>query len=332
MSLPSNLTAIRRKFRNVTGQLDSAQIGDPEIDQYINTFYVYQLPMHVPLFNMKQTYTFYTNALQDVYDFPRNEYSFIQPPAYCAGYQLFFSQSREQFYRSFPKLNFLQQVGNGDGLTTAFVFTLTNTPLLRASTNENNDILSDFLLSAVDNLGNSIQVIDNGTGGLVEQGTDSPTIGTINYATGAVTVDFALLAVPQTPGNGQVINAQYVPVAPSRPVSVLFFQDQFILRPVPDGIYKFVIDAWKMPFQFDTNTPLQVPQLNEWWLLIAYGAADLFFADNSDFENMQKYRMLLQEQLKLVNRRTIKQQTSQRSATIYSQQMGVQANNPWGMY
>lgn len=332
MSVLSNLQTIRDKFRNVTGQLSPAQIADSTIDQYINTFYVYQLPMYLPLTNMKQTYTFYTNALQDVYDFPRNEFTFVQPPAYCAGYQLFFSQSREQFYRTWPKLNFLQQVGTGDGATTAFAFTLTNVPILRASTNETATLSSDFLLSSVDNLGNSIQVVDNGTGGLVEQGTFSPTIGTINYQTGAVTVDFSLLAVPQTPANGQVINAQYVPTNPSRPTAVLFFQDQFILRPVPDQVYQFRIDAWKMPGQFDSTNPFQDPQVNEWWLAIAYGAADLFFADNSDFDNMQRYRPLMQEQLKLINRRTIKQQTNQRASTIYSDQLQYPYNNPWGRY
>lgn len=330
MSVLSNLSAIRQKFRNITGQLDTAQIGDPAIDQYINTFYMYVLPMHLPLVNMKQTYTFYTNALQDVYDFPRNEFSFVQPPAYCAGYQMFYSQSREQFYGRWPKLNFFQELATGDGVTTAFAFTFTNTPFLRASTNENGDISSDVLISSVDLLGNSIQVIDNGIGGLVEQGTSSPTIGTINYATGAVNLDFALLAAPQTPANGQTINAQYVPVTASRPMAMLFFQDQFILRPIPDGIYQVRIDAWKMPFQFDSANPFQEPQLNEWWLVIAYGAADLFFSDSADFENMQRYRPLLQEQLKLINRRTIKQQSSQRSSTIYTNQLGVQPNNPWG--
>lgn len=193
MTLPSNLEAIRTKFRRITGQLDTAQIGDPEIDQYINTFYVYQLPMHLPLFNMKQTFTFYTNPGQDVYNFPRNEFTFVQPPAYCAGYQMFFSQSREQFYKSFPKLNNFQQMATGNGVLTAFAFTLPSAPFLRASTNETGQINSDFLISSIDTLGNSIQVIDNGTGGLIKAGTIAPLIGTVNYFTGAVTVDFSLL-------------------------------------------------------------------------------------------------------------------------------------------
>lgn len=332
MSLPTNLDAIRTKFRRITAQQSQQQIIDQTIDQYINTFYVFDLPMHLPLFNMKEALTFYTNPGQDVYDFPRNQYMFIQPPAYCAGYQVFFSQSREQFYRTWPKLNFFQQVATGDSITTLYNFTLTNVPVLRASTNENNEITSDFLVGCLDVLGNSIQVVDNGTGGLVKAGTAFPVIGTINYSTGAITVDFALLAPAQIPANGQTINAQYVPFNASRPLAMLFFQDQFILRPVPDTQYQVQIDAWRMPIQFNSTNPLSDPQLNEWWQLLAYGAADKFFADNSDFENLQRYRPLLQEQLKLINRRTIKQQTNQRSSTIYSDQFAGFSGNPYGRF
>ena len=43
--------------------------------------------------------------------------------------------------------------------------------------------------------------------------------------------------------------------------------------------------------------------------------ADKFFADNADFENMQKFRPLLEEQMTLIERRSIVQQTSERTAT-----------------
>lgn len=63
-----------------------------------------------------------------------------------------------------------------------------------------------------------------------------------------------------------------------------------------------------------------IPQVAEWWQLLAYGAADKIFADAGDFEMMNKFRPLLQEQMNLVLRRSIVQPTSERVATIYTEQ------------
>lgn len=333
MTLPHTLQFIIEKFRRVTAQTSATQISDAEIVKYINTFYIYDLPMHLPLVNMKEVYTFYTQPNVDTYDFPRNTYVFIQPPVYIGGYQAFYSQSREQFYRTFPKINFLDQVGTGDGVTSVFVFQASQTPFLRAHTSETGDLQSDFLLSAINGAGISMNIIDNGTGQLIDIATNLVIAGSsINYVTGLISVTF-----PLPPAAGAIINAQYVPYVAARPLSCLFFQDQFILRPVPDQAYQFQVDVWRYPTVsvpgggvdqiFDQANLNTDPQLNEWWQLVAYGAADKFFADNADFENLQKFRPLLQEQLKLVNRRTIKQQTSQRSSTIFSDQVQFPYNN-----
>jgi hypothetical protein len=328
MTVPNNLGDIITKFRRITAQASQSEISDAEIVKYINTFYIYDLPMHLPLFNMKETLTFYTSPNVDAYVFPRNTYMFIQPPVYIAGYQAFYSQSREQFFRTYPKFNFFEQAATGDGVTSNFSFTATQVPFLRANTNENNEITSDFILSSIDAVGNAIQIIDNGIGQLIKFGTTAPIVGSVNYVTGLIIVDFSLLNPPQIPANGAPINIQYVPYVAARPLACLFYQDQFFLRPVPNNVYQFQVDAWRYPTPiFDQANASADPQLNEWWQLLAYGAADKFFADNADFENLMKFRPLLQEQLKLINRRTIKQQTNQRSSTIYSDQIQFPYNN-----
>src|SRR3972149_4247107 len=303
MAVPTNLAAIRTKTRRIIAQNSPLQISDAELDNYINTFY--------------------TSPNVDTYDFPRNTYAFVQPPMYIAGYQAFYSQSREQFYRSFPKINYFQQIGTGTGGVGPFSFQTTAFPFLRGHFNENGSLESDFLLSAVDAIGNAINLIDDSIGGLVVADTLLAVPGAINYVTGAITG----VVFPVAPAVGTNINAQYVPYVAARPLACLFFQDQFILRPVPDTSYQVQVDAWRVPVQFDGANPLANPQVNEWWQLIAYGAADKFFADNADFENLQKFRFLLNEQIKLVNRRTIKQQTNQRSSTIYSDSIQFPYNN-----
>lgn len=327
MTVPSNLGAVIQKFRRITAQPSQSQISDQAIVDYVNTFYTFDLPMYLPLFNMKETYTFYTTPNVDSYDVPRNTYVFVQPPFYVAGYQAFFSQSREQFWRTFPKFNFIETLATGDGVTTTFNLQATQVPFLKSYVNENNELTSDFLLSSLDAFGNPIQVVQStvlfgaNTNLLYNFGATVP-IGQVNWVTGAIAVTFST-----APAAGQPITAQYVPYVAARPQSVLFFQDQFFLRPVPDNIYQCQVDVWRVPTPvFDPANPNADPQLNEWWQLLAYGAADKFFTDNADFENMTRFRPIMQEQLKLINRRTIKQQASQRSSTIYSEQIAFPYN------
>jgi hypothetical protein len=100
-----------------------------------------------------------------------------------------------------------------------------------------------------------------------------------------------------------------------------------LLYPIPDQGYTVSFEAYRYPISFDVDNNGNFdgtlnPQLNEWWQLLAYGAADKIFSDNADFENMAKYRPLLDEQMNLVLRRTIVQQTSERTSSIYTEQQG----------
>ena len=119
---------------------------------------------------------------------------------------------------------------------------------------------------------------------------------------------------------GNAINVQYIPYVASRPQSVVFFQDQILVYPIPDQAYTVSFESYKYPTVLASST--DDPQLQEWWQMLAYGAADKIFADNADFENLNKFRPLLQEQMRLCQRRTIVQYTSERTATIYTEQSG----------
>ena len=95
-----------------------------------------------------------------------------------------------------------------------------------------------------------------------------------------------------------------------------------MMYPIPDQAYTVSFEAFKYPSAFanDGSDDGLSPQLYEWWQLLAYGAADKIFADNADMENMQKFRPLLDEQMRLVQRRTIQQYSSERTASIYTEQ------------
>lgn len=363
-TVPNTLDSIRLKVRRLTGRPSINQISDVEIDNYINTFYLYDMSEHLRLESLRFNYQFTTTANIPVYDMPTGVYLTSMPPVYIGGYQSYMTQSRENFFRINPGLNFLQQsISIGNGTSGPYVGQLTQTPITPGfkpnppGAYSNNQVKVSFLnwnvmISAqtapdpVSGIAANATLVDDGKGQLYNifdpadpQSAPNfsgplPTIrGTINYITGAVAIaTFAdennnPVAIPA----GNAINAQYVPYVASRPQSVVFYQDQFILYPIPDQAYTVSFEAYKYPAAF-LNDPTGIggPQLSEWWQLLAFGAAQKIFEDNGDFENMAKYRPLLEEQMRLMLRRTIVQQTSERTATIYTEQSTLFNQFPFG--
>ena len=341
MTFPSTLGDIRQKVRRITGRPSAAQITDAEIDDYVNTFYRFDLPQHLKLESLLINYEFTTTANIPVYDFPRDTYLTNMPPVFIAGYRTYMTQSRENYFRNNPQLNFLQEsVATGNGTVGPYTGTLINRPIIPGfkpnppgaysdSTIAGNDIEAQFLkwnvifsgLGAADatsGIPPSITLVDDGQGNLFDEAdtTTDPASnrGTINYLTGVFTINTFAAAIP----TGNEINAQYIPYVASRPQSVTFFEDQFIVYPIPDQAYTVSFEVYKYPTALATST--EDPQLQEWWQLLAYGAADKIFADNANFEDLQQFRPLLQEQMNLVLRRTIVQYTSERTSTIYTDQ------------
>jgi len=348
MTIPNTLQAIITKVRKVTARPSQSQITDAEIVDYINTFYIYDLPEHLRLESLRVNYEFTTTANIPVYDFPTDLYLTAMPPVIIAGYQSYMTQSRQNFFRINPELNFMQtQVYTGDGTNgSGGTYTgqfLTNLPIIPGfkpnppgaySSSLATDIAAKFLNwnvvvsglgtpNSISGIPPSITLVDDGQGNLFDP-ADTSTLpanarGTINYITGAITITNFSAVIP----TGNAINVQYIPYVANRPQSVVFFQDQFMLYPVPDQAYTVSFEAYKYPAAFLATNTTATPQLNEWWQLLAYGAADKIFADNGDFENLQKFRPLMEEQMNLIQRRTIVQQTSERTSTIYTEQSGL---------
>lgn len=361
MSVPYQLADIRNKIRRITGKLNSAELSDVQIDQYINTAYIFDLSEHLRLESFRYNYQFTTNANQAVYDFPKELYLTCMPPCYVGGYQSYMTQSRENFFRTNAQMTqFQQRVSTGTGVVGPYTFTLQSLPIvpgfkrnppgaysvssvLLGTDVPASSINYTVIISGLDANGMSQTLVDDGgciaTGhsniGQLFNVNDTSTIlansrGTINYITGLVQINAVGFSAPIAVG--AAINAQYTPYVASRPRSLCFFQDQLIAYPIPDQAYIVSFEAYKYPTAFLSTAPpvvaTQEPQLRELWQLLAYMAADKIFTDCGDIESMSKYRPILEEQMKLVQRRTIVQQTQERVATIYSDASGNQF--PWG--
>ncbi len=315
----TTLGNIRAKIRKVTARPSADQITDAEIDAYINTYYVLDLPETLRLLDLKDNYNFTTVPNVDTYNFPRNDYLSVNPPAYIAGYQMVWMQDQETFFRVWPKLQSRIVVSSGNGTAGPYVFTMAPNPILRSyvdPTVPGNNI-SNILISASTGSSTTVIAQDNGSGGFL-----APSVGTIDYISGAVTVTFSA----PVPAGAQII-AQITPYASSRPTTCLFFKDKFIMRPVPDIAYQVTVECYRTPSALLAVN--STPELNEWWQLLAYGAALKIFTDNADFDQYANFRPIYEEQLLLCQRRTLKQYQNQRAATIYSQPGPVPYPNYW---
>lgn len=316
---PTDLEQIQRKVRNLTGFPSQSQLTNDDLNDYINTFYLYDFPETLRLFTLREQFTFYTQPNVDVYDQNNTDYDpntilTILKPIFISGYESYFSQSQSEFYSLYPRISFEETLGTGDGVTTNFTYTVTETPFLK----------NEVTIGAVDTSGNTLQVNDDGDGNLVGSVSAAGT-NTINYTSGAVDVTFSSAVA-----SNEDITIFTIPYSPSRPDAMLFFDNQFILRPVPDKVYRVDVEVYRQPtYLMNTSSS---PELKQWWQYIAYGAAKKILEDKQDMEGLQAILPFYQEQERLVLRRTLVQQANERVATIFTQQVSRNGYNDdsWG--
>lgn len=377
---PTTLQAIEQKVRKLTRSPSTAQLSTSDLDNYINTFILYDFPEHLRTFNFRTNFTFYTNPYQDeyptdilsfgaasaanlqpLYNF-QNLYLTVHPPLYVAGFEQFYSQSREELFSIYPKVNFIASIGRlGDGIQTSFSGVIRNAnqppftnppPVQQQSTVL---LKNQVLFDSVDINGNGLSLIDvplldpvtgNQTiwgnlyipgqqpatppmiisytplpGNAVPNGVDPANY--INYLTGAFTITFNV-----APKAGAPINSQTVPSVTALPQVVCFYANKFIVRPVPDQPYRINFEVYARPTALLAQG--DIPQLEEYWQLFAYGAAKKVFEDRMDLESVALILPEYKKQMALVERRTIVQITNSRSSTIYTDHLTGGYNNFWG--
>ena len=345
----SSLNTIQQKVRRLTRSPSESQLTTDDLNQYINTFVLYDFPESVRLFNLlttfefftepyKDTYTFSTNPLDPLYDF-ENRFITVNPPIYIAGWQAEFYEDRTKFFGLYPLLESIASIGTaGNGSTVKFTGVINTNqaiipPFLQGNTQGTILLANNVLFSSIANDNSGLSMIDwplngvpslpavPGFGNLYVPGgapTSTNSIdpnNNINYLTGEFTVTF--VSAPQA---GIAINSQTLPLQPSIPRSMLFYDGAFTLRPVPDQPYRVQMEVFQRPTELLAGS--QNPNLNEWFQYISYGAAIKIFQDRMDLDSVNLIMPEFKHQESLILRRTIVQQTSQRTATIYTDNYG----------
>lgn len=337
--LSNVIVYVRRIIKTPSDQV----ISDDLIADYINRFYVLEMPERLQLFELARQYTFETVANRFEYQAPffldQNglstgipQYQNFRPPCYCDGVQMGFFQNNEQFYNVYPELVLNEVPLLGDGGVGPYDINLSRSPILRGFTDDLGNLLPYVYITAQELDGTPMYVVDNGLGQLLQTdgsfqfGPNGPPQApvllagsTVDYVNGVIT---GIIFPEQVPADSP-INLQTSPYSAGFPRIMLFYNNIFKLYPVPDRAYKVQIDAQITPAAFlTTESAVPFTYMAEY---LARGAARKILSDNGDYDQFQFYEPLFREQENLVLRRTSRQRAVMRTPTIFSGQ--TQANS-----
>lgn len=269
----AKLGIMRNLVRRLTKSPSEAQLSTTEIDNNINSVALYDMPANVTLSSLKTVLRFYTEPNVGTYSTNTTDpddplYNFknvcvvASNTVYVSGNMSYFTESRSDFFQKYPRTITSKSVETGDGAETIFSGTLVAVPILSGN----------VIFATIDLNGFHRRLYDDGEGILGGDGT-----GTINYVTGEY-----ILGFNNAPADGEEIYAQTCTYKASTPTSVLFFNNSFSLRPIPNKCYTVEVEVYKRPTELIDST--DIPELAQWFEYIAYGAARKILMGRADFD------------------------------------------------
>lgn len=342
----STVTSMRKMIRRLTNSPDQNSLTNAEIDESINTVYNQDFVYGVKIDQMRDVYTIYTQPYIDSYPADVNYQQGFRAPAYFDGIQGGFYKDRTQFFNLWPRIATPFQPISGDGITTAFSFNIPG-PFLR----------NEVVLGGVSTTGSSIQVMDDGQGNLYSfvpnPQTSNPAfntnpaqpgmynlnlgnpglkdlrvnIGSVNYVSGNFVIDFAPAGVIPASGQNMVLRvSQY---QTGKPYSLLFWNNEFHVRPVPKEIHKIEIEVYLTPVQFlSINSN---PIVNQWWQYLSFLSAIKIQRERNDFESVNMLMEGAKNQENLVLSRQAVEEIGQPNYTMFnSTTPNPYLSNYWG--
>lgn len=347
----NTLAYIRQKVRRLTVSSSESALSTADIDQYINRFYSTDFPYGIKISQMKSVYTFFTEPYRDRYPLDVNYNQGVTAPVYIEGILGSLFKDRQQFYNIWPKWPTKYNPISGDGVTTSFTFNIPG-PFLS----------QEVVIGGIDINGNPITVNDDGSGNLLfqvpnpvltippyntngiapipgmhNQNTGNPglnyqgeqtstfinSIGTVNYVNGNFVIDF-----PVAPASGTEITLWVSQYQTGRPFNVLFWNNEFVVRPIPKIIHKITVETYLTPVQFMAST--DVPILNQWAQYIAYGAALEILRDRQDFDGVDSLMEGFKRQEGLVLERQSTEEIGQPNIQMYNTTIPYSVYGGWG--
>ena len=136
-------------------------------------------------------------------------------------------------------------------------------------------------------------------------------VGAVNYVTGDISFTYPL---PLQEGTTLTIwVSQY---QPGRPYSLLFWNNELTIRPIPKYVHKVEVETYLTPVQFMSTT--DSPILNQWVQYIAYGTAIEILRLRQDMAGVANLMEGFKRQEGLALERQGVEEINQRNRTIFA--------------
>lgn len=289
-----NLLQIRDEVRNLTGRFSENDLSTQDLDIQINRYYQLVFPAEVKLEKKFTEYLLLTIPNQPYYDLPDTTYTNFVPPARIDNLPLYWYQDYSTFLQQNPMQYSSFVSWTGDGSTVAFSTTMTGIPIFPGT------------LTITDNVETFQDTTTTYTTANIALTGNQGGTATINLDTGVISVTFNT-----APANGEDITVKYVIMTVGRPTSVLMFNDRFQFFPVPDTVYNFTVQAYKIVDALVNSTDR--PELDEWGPAIATGTAREIFRRKGENQAYAEMTALYREQIDYILTRTVQSLSNTRA-------------------
>lgn len=300
--MPMDFADIKTKIRKTTGRPDDVQIDDTDLSARINQYYQYVMPKELKIFFGYTYYTFFTVQGQDTYAPPTVNgvatFQTFNPRVYVDGFPMDWYLDPDLFFQDYPMQENKTPVGVGDGSTVTFPFNVPYFPIVPGTfyitdgtqANTAQDIATDPF---------------DGTGALAPA-----TSGSITYATGNGTITFLT-----PPAIGANIIACGQTTMQNRPCGILYYNNVFTLRDVPDQTYKVTMEGINVPKPL--INPTDRPYRDDLGPLICFGTSLEIFSDYNQMDQYDQYQPQYQRYKNISMQDTYEEYLYQRSVPTF---------------
>lgn len=345
--------------RRLTSSPSESSLKSVDIQQQTNTFYSSDFPYSIKLDQMRSVYTFYTEPYRDRYPLDVNYNQGIRSPIYIEGIQGNLFKDRNDFYNMWPRWPTKFTPINGDGVTATFTFTIPGPFLSKEVVLGGTAVAGNAISVADDGNGNLQLQVPNPVvqvpaypanystpapaplpssfdgkpiPGMKNLNTANPglnavtNIGTVDYVTGVFSITFPAGYIPATGTTMTLWVSQY---QTGRPYTMLFWNNEFTIRPVPKLIHKVEVETYLTPVQFMQTT--DSPILNQWVQYIAYGVSCEILRQRQDVDGVANLMEGFKRQEAMVLERQGVEEIGSRNRTIFAGTVqGLGWNNGFG--
>ena len=151
------------------------------------------------------------------------------------------------------------------------------------------------------------------------------TIGSVDYVSGQI--DFTL---PNgiSLGDGELLTVRVSQYQTGRPNDLLFWNNEFTIRPIPKHIHKVEVEVYLTPVQFLATT--DNPIVQQWWQCISYIAAMEILRERQDIEGVANLEEGYERQMALVLERQACEEIFVPNYNLFNSTQGSWINGGWG--